>query len=919
MVQTSTMDCGPASLKCLLEGHRIRVSYGRLREACQTGVDGTSIDVIEVVANELGLRAEQVQIPVDHVLLGRANLPALVVVRHADGPTHFVVVWQRIGAWLQVMDPAVGRRWVSCRRFVQEIVRHTTSVRATDWRAWAGTDDFLDPLRTRLSRLGANTRARSALVADALADDGWFSVGALDAGTRVATALVESGALAPGREAVRLLSALVKRTRESPLDIYRLIAPVYWSVAPDAANTDPSHERLVYGGAVLLRVSGRSARRTGFIRGTEDGTPRLSPELAAALSEAPVHPLRSLWSLLRTDGLLRPAAVAVAVLIAVGIAMIEAVLFRGIFDIGRYLPIGSQRLAAVAAFLAFMALAMTFRLPIVSESFRMGRRLDARLRMAILRKLPRLSDRYFQSRPISDLADRSHNIQMTRLLPGIGFHCLQSAGELVLTLVGIFLIDPPSIGLASAIAFLSIVMPATFQPVINERDLRVRNHAGALGRFYLDALLGLVPIRTHRAEAAVRHQHQSLLVEWVRSTRRVIRVSLCASGLQALCGTGLAGLLLVAHFVRSAGVTGADLLLVFWTLKLPEIGQTLMGLAHQYPAQRNVLLRLLEPLSAPEQGTSSTPSPTGASAVFPNIRQAPEWALATKASTGGVEITIRGGTVVAAGHTILRDVNLDIASGEQVAIVGLSGAGKSTLLGLLLGWHRLADGVLLVDGAPLTDDALGALRQRTAWVDPAVQIWNQPFFDNLAYSSRQVDPVRTAAAINAANLRGVLRKLPQGFQTALGEGGARLSGGEGQRVRLARALAQPDVSLALLDEPFRGLDRDQRSALLAHCCRHWKDATLLCVTHDISETLSFGRVLVVEGGRIVEDDHPARLAERPSRYRALLEAEYRVRARMWSDDRWHRVRVEGGTVSQDGEPHGGRAHDGYRAELTGAP
>ncbi len=107
------MDCGPAALKCLLEGFGIPVSYGRLREACQTGVDGTSIDTLEVVANELGLHADQVMIPVDHVFLRAAPaLPALVVVRHSSGPTHFVVVWRRVGSWLQVMDPSIGRRWV---------------------------------------------------------------------------------------------------------------------------------------------------------------------------------------------------------------------------------------------------------------------------------------------------------------------------------------------------------------------------------------------------------------------------------------------------------------------------------------------------------------------------------------------------------------------------------------------------------------------------------------------------------------------------------------------------------------------------------------------------------------------------------------------------------------------------------------
>src|ERR1700694_3394712 len=88
VVQTSAMDCGPASLKCLLEGFGIAVSYGRLREACQTDVDGASIDTLEVVAAQLGLEAEQVMLPEDHLLLPEsAVLPAVVVVRSPNGST----------------------------------------------------------------------------------------------------------------------------------------------------------------------------------------------------------------------------------------------------------------------------------------------------------------------------------------------------------------------------------------------------------------------------------------------------------------------------------------------------------------------------------------------------------------------------------------------------------------------------------------------------------------------------------------------------------------------------------------------------------------------------------------------------------------------------------------------------------------
>jgi ATP-binding cassette subfamily B protein len=261
-----------------------------------------------------------------------------------------------------------------------------------------------------------------------------------------------------------------------------------------------------------------------------------------------------------------------------------------------------------------------------------------------------------------------------------------------------------------------------------------------------------------------------------------------------------------------------------------------------------------------------------------------------------VSITVERGTVVAGGHTVLDAVSLHIPAGQHVAIVGASGAGKSSLVGLLLGWHTLAEGRLLVNGQAISPSMLSTLRHATAWVDPAVQLWNRPLLDNLVYASDDDGLGRLAPVIEAAGLRDVMRSLPQGLRTPLGEGGARLSGGQAQRVRLARAFLQQRVRLAVLDEPFRGLDRGQRAALLDRARRWWQPCTLLCVTHDVSETQQFDRVLVLDGGRIVEDGTPAELAARGGAYSALLQAEDQVRRQMWQGTEWRHLRMDGGQL-----------------------
>ncbi|HYI40252.1 MAG TPA: ATP-binding cassette domain-containing protein [Allosphingosinicella sp.] len=881
VVQTSTMDCGPAALKCLLEGYHVPISFGRLREACQTDVDGTSIDTIEEIAGDLGLMAQQALVPIDHVTLNSAGmLPAIVVVNRGAA-LHFVVAWRRHGRWVQVMDPAVGRRWVGVRQFQQEIHLHAQTVAIADWRDWAATGDFLDPLRERLGLLGVSQALSDELVSDALADPGWHPLSALDAAVRLVQSLIDNKGVKPGGESEGVLRALVREASECRAagQTETLIPKSFWSAVADPQPSE-ANDTLKVGGAVVLSISGL---RSSDAQAAEDRKP-LSLELSAALAEKPVPPLAALWKMLGEDGLLAPLALVLAGAFAVSATMIEALLFRGIFDISAQLALPSQRLFAAVGLLIFATILLAIEYASGLGTLRWGRKLEARLRMALLVKLPRLNDRYFHSRPISDMADRNHNIQTVRGVPGLGLRLIQSTLELAITFIGIVILAPSSWLLAGLLVLMALSFPFTTQHLLNERDLRVRNHAGALNSFYLDAMLGLAPVRAHRAERSVQGQHESLLVEWYKSLRSMINVTLATDAVQAILTTGIVGALLLTHFFSAGRITGSDLLLVYWTLKLPALGGQIARLIHQYPAQRNVLSRLLEPLSAPEDL---------------ELTDAERAVIATRKTRGGaaaIALEFHGGSVLAAGHTILQSVDLSIAPGEHVAIVGVSGAGKSSLLGVLLGWHRLATGHLMIDGKRAQGSDVEAMRHETAWVDPAIQIWNRSLLDNLTYASDEDAALSVGDVIAAARLRGVTQKLPQGLQTLLGEGGGLLSGGEGQRVRLARALLSPTTRLALLDEPFRGMDRTQRRALLAEARQWWSSVTLLCVTHDVAETLAFDRVLVIEDGRIIEDGAPGSLMARQSRYRDLVDAEALVGESIWKGDFWRRLSLVDGRL-----------------------
>jgi ATP-binding cassette subfamily B protein len=269
-----------------------------------------------------------------------------------------------------------------------------------------------------------------------------------------------------------------------------------------------------------------------------------------------------------------------------------------------------------------------------------------------------------------------------------------------------------------------------------------------------------------------------------------------------------------------------------------------------------------------------------------------------------IEITFESVQVKRSGHQVLTDIDLRVRSGEHVAIVGRSGAGKSTLVGLLLGWQAPTTGTILIDGRPLEPAGLAALRQDMAWVDPSVQLWNRSLFDNLRYGSASPLVGDIGSVVETADLQHVLEQLPGGLQSPLGENGRLTSGGEGQRVRFARALLKEHVRLALLDEPFRGLDLEQRRELLARARHVWRDTTLLCVTHDIADTLTFERVLVVDNGRIVEDGHPGDLSRCPdSLFALLLHAERASRAQLSTAAFWKRWELRDGRIAELGK-HG---------------
>jgi ABC-type bacteriocin/lantibiotic exporter with double-glycine peptidase domain len=909
VIQTSAMDCGPAALKCLLEGFGVPVSYGRLREACQTSVDGTSIDTLETVAGLLGLDAQQIMLPVEHVVAPGADaLPAIAVLRLPSGMTHFVVLWRRVGPYLQVMDPARGRRWVRVSALLGDLLVHTQSVDADAFREFVVDAGFREPLAERLRRLLGKRRAAALrpLLDGAAADASWAPMARLDAAARALQSLVAARALRRGAEADRLLRALLEPSAAaavaSVLDAHASAGPVPGGQSGNGGDGDQSGQsnqagqsgqaspgsaaQVWFKGAVLVRIAGRRAAPSD---GASDPLPA---DLAAALDDRPLALWRTLVALWNPGARKLGFALAVLALLAAVGTIAEVVLARPLLSSNQATAGAGVSSAGLIALCVVVFGLLAFELPLALGARGLGRALDLGLRRAFLRKLPRLGDRYFASRPVSDMAERAHQLHRVRLLPGLAAQLGRAVFELVLTTVAIVWLYPRGAPVAFGLLAVACIVPALGLPVLAERDLRLRTHSGSLMRFYLDALLGLSAVRTHGAERAVVREHDDRLGEWRRAGRDMIRASLTVESVVVAISALGAGVLVMASVdTLPAGPTRAAtaLLLLFFALGLPMQAARLIALVRQLPDHRNVTLRLIEPLGAPEERSVS------------DERGVSEQQIASQPERLPVALAFEAVSVEAGGHPVLTNVSLVVEAGAHVAVIGASGAGKSTLIGLLLGFHRPSEGRVLVDGRSLdgVTGELASLRADTVWVEPGVQLWNRSIFDNIAYGTdRAPSAAEVARSLADAELAELVGRLPAGIDTPLGEGGGLLSGGEGQRVRLARELIRvPHPRLVLLDEPFRGLDRGTRLRLLSRVRARWAGATLIAATHDIEHTTTFSRVVIVDAGRIAEDGDPRVLAATEgSRYRGLLDAEARVHQQRWSRSQWRRVVVRDGHV-----------------------
>jgi subfamily B ATP-binding cassette protein MsbA len=204
-----------------------------------------------------------------------------------------------------------------------------------------------------------------------------------------------------------------------------------------------------------------------------------------------------------------------------------------------------------------------------------------------------------------------------------------------------------------------------------------------------------------------------------------------------------------------------------------------------------------------------------------------------------------------ANDAALSNVNLAIAPGETIALVGMSGGGKSTLVNLIPEFYSASAGEIFLDGTPIAQIDLVSLRAQIAMVSQHVVLFDDTVAANIAYGDPAPDPARIDAAIRAANLQDVIAALPNRANTQIGDNGMRLSGGQRQRLAIARAIYN-DAPILILDEATSALDSESERAVQQALDILMQGRTTLVIAHRLSTIERADRIAVLEHGRIVE-------------------------------------------------------------------
>ena len=376
-------------------------------------------------------------------------------------------------------------------------------------------------------------------------------------------------------------------------------------------------------------------------------------------------------------------------------------------------------------------------------------------------------------------------------------------------------------------------------PRIRRRAKRSQDSLGDTTQRLVQMLSGIRVVKAFRMEEGEAQEFRKVNDEFVRETEGLVRaqaLSLAITALFANGGIGLVlGALVLVHLTIAPIFSSAGTMLTFLTA---------IGMLLAY------VKRLTRAMGAIYSSLGSIDRVFEVFDLSPDVMDRPG-ATAFQGLKQGVRFEGVGFTYPESPEPALRGIDLDVTRGERIALVGLSGAGKTTILDLVARFYDVSQGRILIDGVDLRDLRHGD------WMDHLAVVQQQPFLfqasirDNIRYGRPEATEEEILDACRAANLHETLAILPEGLDTQVGDSGSRLSGGQAQRVTIARALLK-DADVLLLDEATSALDSESERKVQEALENLMEGRTTFVIAHRLGTIRSADRILVLESGQIIE-------------------------------------------------------------------
>lgn len=433
----------------------------------------------------------------------------------------------------------------------------------------------------------------------------------------------------------------------------------------------------------------------------------------------------------------------------------------------------------------------------------------------------------------------------------------------LLVLLLVLMLDPLSVLVllftGPLLLLLLVVIGGRTRSVTEQRFVEMRT----LNAFFLDILRGIATLKMYGRSREQIDNLRRISGRYGDATMDVLRTAFQTS-LVLEWGATIA-IALVAVEIGLRLLDGAipferalAVLLITPEFFLPL--RTLAARFHSGTAGRAVIVRTFEILDEPlpsqvePDSTSAAEGPTEAAVTAPP------------------GITLRGVrfTYPAREAPALEGATFELRPGESVALVGASGAGKSTVSSLLLRFIDADDGDIIVDGRPLDEIPRAAWRASVAWVPQRPHLFDGSVADNIRLARPGATNEEVVVAARRADAAGFIERLPQGFETSVGEGGMRFSGGERQRLAIARAYLR-DAPVLILDEATSHQDQASEAAIADALEGLVRDRTVLLIAHRLRLAQRADRVVVLDAGRVVESGPPAELLGTGGAYRRLVD------------------------------------------------